>query len=414
MTSDRTPINSQYVVVTFKSPTAWPRAEDECWMLNPMRRYVISSDQARKLSDVIATMSDLKGSSLYMPLSAGMGLTSASVLIERNRDRGIGDLMFLTGPMSYLNYVSGGGVKLDVYALSDRGAVLHHHPALNHGTTLNGPLHYDDMGLYNYHWMIDTVTECNEEPDQLNVYDSLYRQLGFNPDQIDPRFKRPSAQIMPQDMLSLDQFFRYIWTHKEVDFRRIGFYVVAPFSAATLRSANYSSWLNIIKEMAARRPVIVVGSNVARLPDTDISVGAFQQAVASMPNVINAIGATSLRLLMALLSRAVCAVTLDSGTLYLAQAVRTPAISIWGSHDPGVRIGYDKDYMDLAIWSQESCRMSPCYAYATFPAHKCPNGAAQACCAVLASITPEQVAVKLDIVESRNTTLGAFSPKSAI
>jgi hypothetical protein len=65
--------------------------------------------------------------------------------------------------------------------------------------------------------------------------------------------------------------------------------------------------------------------------------------------------------------------------------------------------------MDLAIWNQRDCRMSPCFAYAQFPAHKCPNGAAQDCCDVLATVMPEQVLQKLDMVESRNVVLNKFT-----
>jgi ADP-heptose:LPS heptosyltransferase len=165
---------------------------------------------------------------------------------------------------------------------------------------------------------------------------------------------------------------------------------------------NYSSWLAIIKELAGRRPVIVIGAASSRLPDMDISVGEFQSHLAQMPNVINAIGATPIRTAMALISKAVATVALDSGTLYISQALNTPAISIWGSHDPGVRLGYDRDYMDLAIWNQPACRMSPCFAYASFPEHKCSLGAHQQVCDVLSATTPDQVLEKLDLIESKN------------
>jgi hypothetical protein len=402
MRSDRQPFNSQYVIATFKAPTLWHRTEDECWLLNPLRRHIMHADHLARLSDHVESISDLKGSAYYTPLQAGKSLASARVLIERNRDRGIGDLLFLTGPLNFMQHASGHNVKIDVYSLADRGGVLTNHPALHLGTTLHGPLFYDDLGLYNYQWLIETVTECNEEPDQLNVYDALYKQLGFEPGEIDPKFKRPSARLVDEDMRSLDQLFYYIWQHKKADFRRVGYYVVAPFAAATLRSMNYSSWLAIIKELAGRRPVIVIGAASSRLPDMDISVGEFQSHLAQMPNVINAIGATPIRTAMALISKAVATVALDSGTLYISQALNTPAISIWGSHDPGVRLGYDRDYMDLAIWNQPACRMSPCFAYASFPEHKCSLGAHQQVCDVLSATTPDQVLEKLDLIESKN------------
>lgn len=409
MTSDRLPLNSQFVIATMKRPAIWHRTEDEAWLLNPPLRYILNASSIPAVNEHIEALSDLKGSTYYNPLQAGQSLTCARVLIERNRDRGYGDLLFLTGVLDFFQHVSGGQVKVDVYGLADRTQVLTNHPSLHLGTCLHGPLQYENLMHYNYQWFVDTVTECNEEGDQLNVYDALYQQLGFKPEQIDPRYKRPNVRLAPEDMLSLDQFYQHIWMSKKVDFRRVGYYVVAPFSASSLRSMNYGNWLAIIKELASRRPVIVVGAASHKMPDMDMSVGEFQQRLMQMTNIINAIGATPIRTLMALMERAVCCVTLDSGPLYIAQAVRTPAISLWGSHDPGVRIGYDKDYMDLAVWNQPQCRFSPCYAYANFPAHKCSLGAHQSCCDVLSAVEPQQVLEKLDMVESEMITLKKFT-----
>jgi hypothetical protein len=407
MTQDRLPLNSQYAIVTFSKPVVWPIG-NENWLLNPMRRHIMTASHLPTLQPFIQSISDLKGSPYYMPFTSGKSLSGASIVVDRHRDRGIGDLLFMTGVFDFMQHIAGNNVKIDMYALAERGAVLLNHPALHLGTTLAGPLLYDDIGLYNYQWLVDTVTECSEEPDQLNVYDALYKSLGFNPADVDPRFKRPSARLIEDDFRQLDQFFWHIHTHKNVDFRRIGYYVVAPFAASTLRSMNYIQWLEIIKELSTRRPVVVIGQGGVRLPDMDIGSGEFQSTLAQMNNVINAIGATPVRVLMALMSKAVACVTLDSGTLYIAQAFRTPVISLWGSHDPGVRIGYDQDYMDLAIWNQKSCRSAPCFAYAQFPAHKCPNGANQISCDVLASISTEQVVEKLDMIESRNVVLNKF------
>jgi hypothetical protein len=45
--------------------------------------------------------------------------------------------------------------------------------------------------------------------------------------------------------------------------------------------------------------------------------------------------------------------------------------------------------------------MSPCFAYASFPAHKCSLGAHQQSCDVLAAVTPEQFLAKLEMIESQ-------------
>lgn len=409
MLADRQTVNYHWNIVRFNAPVMWQRTEDETWILNPRRRYVLNSAHLAKLTEHIESISDLDGSGLYRPLRAGVNLSNSTVLVERMRDRGIGDLLFLTGPLNFFHHVTGSSVNIDIYSLADRGSVLSGCPWLSSKSALAGPLHYDDFQHYDHHWIIGTVTECNEEPDQLNVYDALYRQLGFDPAQIDCQFKRPTAWLMPEDEKNLDQFFYMVWMQKKVDLRRSGFYVVAPLAASSLRCMNYADWLPIIKELADRRPVVVLGLLHERMPFMGMSVGQFNVELGQVSEgVVNMLGNTNLRFTMALIAKANCVVTLDTGPLYIAEAFRRPAISLWGTHHPGVRLGYDKDYMDLAIWEQAGCDHSPCYAYGAFPAHKCPLGVSQAACQVLSSVTVEAVTAKLDQVESQGAALGSF------
>lgn len=383
---------------------------DETWLFTPNRRYVINANRLEPIKQYVESVSEFEGGSLYNRLLAGKSVTGAKILVERNRERGIGDLLFLTGPLAYINHVSGQDVEIDVMAFADRGIVLTHSPLIHNGCVKCGPLEYDHLRHYNYHWFPNTVTEQDSEGDQLNVYDALYKQLGFDPHSIDAQWKRPSATVVADDLQNLDRLFKHIWERSKIDLRRIGYIVVAPFSNATPRSMNYNRWLEIIQALAHRRPVIVVGNSSLRLPDMDMSAGQFLQTVASMGNaVVNAIDATSLRVLMALISRAFCTVGLDSGPIYIAQALKTPAISIWGTHAPASRIGYDKNMMDLAIWHGEACQFAPCFTYGEFPASKCPFGADQTCCEVLAAVKAEDVLNKLDMVESAVAPVGIIS-----
>ena len=96
--------------------------------------------------------------------------------------------------------------------------------------------------------------------------------------------------------------------------------------------------------------------------------------------------------------------------IYIAQALKVPAISLWGTHAPASRIGYDKNMMDLAIWKQEACQYAPCFAFGGFPVNKCPFGGEQTCCEVLASITPDDVLKKVDMIESASAQVGTFAP----
>lgn len=407
--TDRTPHNSQWVVVTFKRPVLWTRNEGEVWMFNPPGRYVLNANQLGKLSEHIQTISDLKSQPFYKPLAAGAHLPGSTILIERYRERGIGDLLFLTGPLNYLQFVTGGDINVDMYAMADRGMVLNHHPSLRYAAPMAGPLRYDDFQFYDYQWMIDTVTEYDEEPDQQNVYDSLFSQLGFDPATIPASYKRPSATLVKGDQNNLDQFLYFVWLEKKVDLRKTGYYVVAPFSNGSLRAMPYGAWLKVIRDLATRRPVVVVGNMNERMPETDMSAGEFYQHVQqSGGNVINAINNTPLRVLMAIISKATAVGCMDSGPLYIAQALNVPAISVWGPHDPRVRIGYDKPYMDLAVWNQSACRHAPCFAYANFPAHKCPDGQNQIICQPLKLVDTAEILAKFESVEHSNQPIGTI------
>lgn len=384
---------------------------DETWLFNPNRRYIVNANRLPAIEQFIDNVSELEGSALYHRLRAGQNVTGAKILVERTRERGIGDLLFLTGPLAFLNHISGNAVSIDVMAFADRGVVLTHSPLIANKCVKCGPLEHDHLRMYNYHWLVNTVTEQNTEGDQLNVYDALYQQLGFDPQDIEPQWKRPSATLMAEDFQNLDRFYRHVWDSRKVDLRRIGYFVVAPFANATLRCMNYGRWLEIIKALGTRRPVVVVGNSSLRLPDTDMSAGQFSQAVANLGGgIFNAVDSTTLRVLMALIARSTGIVCMDSAPLYMAQALNTPAISIWGTHAPACRIGYDKNCMDLAIWKQSACEWSPCFAYGKFPVDKCPDGLRQTSCAVTADVSVDDVLLKVDMIESASAKLNFTKP----
>ena len=127
------------------------QTEDETWLFNPNRRYVINASRIPSIHPFIESVSELDNSALLNPLRAGKAVTGAKILVERFRERGIGDLLFLTGPLGYIHHCSGANCQIDVYAFSDRGMVLTHAPFLNNQTVYCGPLEYDHLKMYNYH-----------------------------------------------------------------------------------------------------------------------------------------------------------------------------------------------------------------------------------------------------------------------
>ena len=394
----------EWVIVTFNEPVQLIRSVDEAWLLNPNRRYILNTQQVDVLKDKVATMSPLKSSSHYRPFNGSARIHDAKILIERFRDRGAGDLLFLTGPLRFIYEMSGGSAKIDFYALSDRASLLLHNPALKYGP-LAGPTHYDDLPLFTYHWFIDQVTEHDEEPDQPNVYDSLFKQMGVDPAKVPDKFKRPYVHLVEADYRDLDSAYMLIFSQSKIDLRMTPYYVVAPLAYSNLRAAPYRLWLNTIENLAKSRPVVVVGKagDDSQVPFVDMAFGSFNGEVNKMNSegkpVFNLMGSTSLRVVSALISRAQCLVGLDSGLLYVAQGLRTPAVSLWGTHAPHSRLRYDPAYMKLAIWPRQACPNSPCFAYDGFPRSKCPRGNEQRACEVLVNITPDHILEKVSEAE---------------
>jgi hypothetical protein len=396
--------NPRWLVMTMAKPVLWPRCDQETWSLTPPNRYVVNAEYSSRFSeDQVEEVSDLKGSAYHKPFVGLINLNNSKILVERHRSRGIGDLLFLSGPLSYLHHMSGGTVKFFLKSLVDRGSVLYNHPALHLKTPLYGPTVYDTLPLYDYHWFIESVTEFNEDREQPNVYDVLYRQIGFDPKTIDPVYKRPSVGFDESDTRGLHAFYHAIWSEKQIDLRSEPYYVVAPFSHGVVRSAPYGLWLNLIHELSQNHPVLIIGSLRHELPDMDMPAGEFVQRLRMMSQqqakIINLISDLPLRSVLTIISKSKCVFCLDSAPLYMAQACRVPAISVWGPHSPRVRIGYDKAYMDLAIHAKEACPNSPCFAYSGFPERKCPEQEAQKFCAVLANVGVNDIMEKLSLLE---------------
>ena len=369
-------------------------------MLHPQRRYILSADQLGKLSKHIDTISELKGSRNYRPLIAGATLGGTRVLAYRHVDRGIGDHLFMTGPLNYLRHVAGNKVEITMYGLTDRHQILAYHPALMHETVLAGPLQYDDLQYYHWHWFVDTATEYDEESDQLNVYDALYREIGIDPTTVDVTFKRPTIRLVEKDFKDLDQLFYFIYTNRKIDLRTMPYYIVAPTAYASLRSAPYATWISAIAELAKVRTVLVIGRpGKGRIPDTDMTFGQFVNEINKMQNVINLMSDIPLRTVAAMIARSICVATLDTGILYIAEALGIPAVSIWGTHAPQTRLMYDKRYLDLSIWHREACPAAPCYAYAGFPFKRCVRADMQRICEPLNTVTAAEIIAKVTEAE---------------
>ncbi len=391
--------NNKSSIISVKEPILLSRNASETWALNPPLRYILNADQITPIFDYIETSSELSSSSSFNALSLNYDLNYKKILVERHRERGIGDLLFTTGPLEYIKHVSATSAQVYYYCLENKYPVLYGNNCLANKSPIVGPILYDNLKAYDFHWFINSVTEFTEELDQPNVYDTLYTQLGVDHKLISPRYKRPTFYLQDEDYKNLDTFYYSIFLTRKIDLRKQSYCVIAPFSNSNLRSAKYSMFLELIDNLKETMPVIISGANPDNKMILDMAPYEFMHKLEAMSsthaNVINLIGNISIRLVAAIVSKSKFLISLDSGILYIAEALRTPAISLWGTHDPKVRIGYDKDYMDLAIFKYESCCHAPCFSYHGFNDKKCPRKNLQVLCEPLAQIKVNEILDKI-------------------
>lgn len=404
----------RWVIVTVKGTTALIHSEDEVWYLIPRRRYLMTANLVDKLGTQVDRVSELTaGSSIYKPLDLRrQNMAGAGLLMLRHLDRGLGDLLFMTGLCRFVQHVSGGTCDIHLFSDLDKSQVLLGNPDLAGGSAFSGPVEYDHLARYDSHFLLESATEYDHEPDQLNVYDALFKRAGLDPSAVDPRFKRPYAHATKSDQGAFDSVCYAVGLQcGGLDLRRTGFYAVAPISTSTLRTAPYAMWLELVQMLSKELPVLVLGQTYAKTPVSDMTVGEFRTRLAELgPRVIDLVDQTPTRTTMSLIMHAKCLFCLDSGPLYIAQAYRTPAVSLWGTHHPGVRLGYDQDYMELAVWNSQLCPASPCYAHSGFPADRCPLGEQQRLCEPMRLAHAADFLGKLELVKQRTPAVGTFPP----
>lgn len=406
------PESMRWMVASVKTSVSLGHLSEQ-WYLAPRRRYLLTSDVVAELGDNVEKASELEGFSQYRPLNGTQLLHHRNILVSRHFYRGLGDILFMTGPLQYLWRQSGKTSLVYFYGNADRTAPLSGSEWLAGREPLRGPIELDHLPLYDGgHWLPHYVTEHNHETDQLNVYDSLYKQLSVDYEQVPAAFKRPFLPSPGRVQLSAVDELKKALNLVGFDPDH-GYYVIAPTSTSRLRSAPAGFWIDLSRSLLEKKPrraVIMVGTtgDAARL---DVQLADLRRELAGL-GVVDLVDQTTTSDLSGIVSQASCVFCLDSGPLYLAQAYRVPAVSIWGTHHPGCRLAYDEHYLELAVFNQGACPHAPCYAYNSFPRNLCPRGQSQDACEPLMRAPVNECLDKLELVERRSSqkVAGPFRP----
>jgi heptosyltransferase-2 len=97
--------------------------------------------------------------------------------------------------------------------------------------------------------------------------------------------------------------------------------VLSPFSNFSLKEWHINSWLELAKAIGKKVVVVGTGKDIERAKVFDAYA-------------INLVGKTSLRELMAVISRAKLVISCDSSPVHIANALDVPAITIYTSTSP--------------------------------------------------------------------------------
>lgn len=111
---------------------------------------------------------------------------------------------------------------------------------------------------------------------------------------------------------------------KSFGLRAEDYVVVSPFSNFSLKEPDLKLWRELIGKLRDFR-IVLTGTSA----DQDRSM-----ALEDFPNVLNLVGKTSLRELMGVLSRAKVLISADSSPVHIANALGTPAVTLFTATSP--------------------------------------------------------------------------------
>lgn len=378
--------------------------------LDPMRDYILSENNfQRVIADETIRQRLYKVSKLETrmpPFHVGARHPGSQRLLLYNGSGGYGD-QIMTWPIAHWLHNQG----YEVHVLTDPGnqCCWFNLPFVRAVYTL--PYAYESFKLFDYHVLLEHVTNRDEHQDQLHPVDTMLLRMGVDPKSVPPEQKVVSPNFSWLEMQSANAFPTP---------GPLGFYQLAASNAVRSLPAGDSAFMaqRLAEAFPETRWVCVYDQFVPKEymeavtckqclgtgeVEIKLEVSSGTQTVPgkqSCPNCRGSRGLTpniqpiafkSLRELWALVfRRADVCVGPDSMLSHAAGAMGVPMVGLWGPMAPASRIGYYKQHR--AIWHREACPHSPCFAYSTdFPKYCPPRGPKRNVCEVMAAVMPDEV-----------------------
>jgi ADP-heptose:LPS heptosyltransferase len=237
--------------------------------------------------------------------------------------------------------------------------------------------------FFHYAYFAEGVYEGDADGEQPNAYDRLFGVLGF--EDVPDSFKRPMYTVSDHDVKARTECLKSIGSKPT--------YLLVQLLASTkyrsLPMFPIERTMEAASEVAARRRLSILVAHHEPFPPPIV-------AIIKKTKAIDISRLTSVTAFVAMMAGAKAVVAPDSAALHFAAAFDTPALGLWGSHDPDCRTKYYPRQVHLHHPE------APCYnvlgnaAPHELPAQKCSEGASQKWCACFSSITAEEVADALE------------------
>lgn len=371
-------------------------------VVNPGTRIVLDDISAQAViapKDVAMTNGALPGYLLnYSDISPYLCKSPKRDWKDRNvlfmRKRGIGDELCLTAIPRYFNDKFGANCYVLCHASTES--------IWQHNDTIRGvvgePLYLDsihrDNGrpFFEHSFFFESVTEWDSEPDQGNVYDTLFRMAGVNPKNVDDRYKKPYIRLHKDEQRGFLSWQEGACSEYESLDLSQGYIVHQLSTTNEVRNVPEKKELEILAALEkSNKPVLVVDDKLTT-PDIDKFLGESK-------NIFNVTcRIPTLRLYFSIIAGASCVIGPDSSALHVAAAFDVPSIGLWGPFSYQSRAKYyPKHY---PIWANHLCPNAPCYNFAPkLPFHLCPQGNNQKHCEVFEGISEKQVTDLLETLK---------------
>jgi len=400
------------VTVAFKKSAGGSTA-----VFEPMRPYIITGAQLDRITQDENVRNRLYKCSRLEPrlgpFHPGMRNPNGSNrLLFYNGSGGYGDAM-MSWPLTKWLAEQG----FEVHVLSDPGNQVCWYGFPWIKTIQMTPIAYDAWRLFDFHFVMEHVSNLDEHQDQLHPVDAMFTKMGVDHRSIDASHKvvHPIFTWAEQQGASQDMPNR----------TKLGFYQLSSANPVRASLPNDSAfllsriaeafpdihWLALHDEFVPKTYVEALkcrtcgGTGTLGVPEqgTVATEGTAAPVVPAQPcpdckgwkwlapNVEPYVSG-SLRALWALIwRRATVCVGPDSMIVHVAGSMGIPCVGLWGPVAPPNRVGYYKNHMP--VWHREACPHTPCYAYlANFPKYCPPRGAgARTVCEVMAAVTPAEV-----------------------